>query len=165
MLEQLRDKILDVMRRCPAGPQPASATPLPGPDGLGPGLSVLVAEDNAIAAKVINAFLTKLGHRVTLSKNGEECLEQVRAQRFDIAFIDLRMPKLDGLELTRIYRAEEQEGQRLPIIALTANAAEDMRQESREAGMDDFLTKPVDPEELNDIIRRYRPLAVAPAVS
>lgn len=125
----------------------------------GPGLDVLVAEDNAIAAKVIAAFLSRAGHRVDLVKNGEEALERVRVRHFDIAFIDLRMPKTDGLEFTRAYRAEEAPGRRLPIIALTADVAEEMRQETLEAGMDDFLTKPVDPEDLDEIIRRYRPVA------
>ena len=98
---------------------------------------------------------------MVLVKNGEESLERALERRFDIAFIDLRMPKIDGLEFTRSYRAQEQAERRLPIIALTANAAEDMRQETLEAGMDDFLTKPVDPEELDEIIRRYRPDSVA----
>ncbi len=157
--DQLCDKILEVVREQPATHRASSVAPLPGADRPGLGLDVLVAEDNVIAAKVIATFLSKLGHRVALAKNGEESLERVRGRRFDIAFIDLRMPKIDGLEFTRAYRAEETADRRLPIIALTANAAEEMRQETLEAGMDDFLTKPVAPEELDEIIRRYRPVA------
>lgn len=127
----------------------------PDPRQTHTGLDVLVAEDNAIAARVIAAFLSRLGHRVTLTKDGEATLEQARRQRFDIAFIDLRMPRIDGLDFTRSYRADETEDDRLPIIALTANTVEDVEREALEAGMDDLLTKPVDLEELREIIRRY----------
>ncbi len=119
------------------------------------GLHILVAEDNSIAAKVLMAFLDKQGHRVTLTRDGEETLARMQAERFHMAFVDLRMPKLDGLEFTRRFRGAEQQGSHVPIIALTANAAEDVKSEALHAGMDDFLTKPVSPEELAETIARY----------
>jgi two-component system sensor histidine kinase RpfC len=152
---RLGEKILDVVRNRTASRRAAPLAPLPSALRTDAELNILVAEDNAIAAKVIVTFLSRLGHRVTLTKDGEETLEQARRQRFDIAFIDLRMPRIDGLDFTCSYRAEEAEDEHLPIIALTANAVEDMKQEALDAGMDDFLTKPVDPEELREIIRRY----------
>jgi two-component system sensor histidine kinase RpfC len=124
----------------------------------GVALSVLVAEDNFIASKVISAFLDKLGHRVTLTKDGAETLACTAAQAFDIAFVDLRMPKLDGMAFTRAHRSLEK-GSRLPIIALSANTAEDAGQAALAAGMDGFLTKPVDPEQLHAVIRRFCPSA------
>lgn len=155
VLARLREKILDVVRNRNASRRTAPLVPLPDARRTDAVLNVLVAEDNAIAAKVIVTFLSRLGHRVTLTQDGEETLERARLQRFDIAFIDLRMPRIDGLDFTRSYRAEEIDGAHLSIIALTANAVEDMKQEALDAGMDDFLTKPVDPEELREIIRRY----------
>jgi CheY-like chemotaxis protein len=120
---------------------------------------VLVAEDNTIAATVIQTLLTQQGALVTLVTDGEEALAAVRRADFDLAFIDLRMPKVDGLDFTRRVRANEEEGQRLPIIALTANAAEDMKDRCLEAGMDAFLTKPVDAEALAQAVRKYTPNA------
>ncbi len=122
----------------------------------GTGLDVLVAEDNEISAKVILTFLRMQGHRATLSKDGKEALERTRERCFDIAFVDLRMPGMDGLAFTRAYREGEQVG-RMPIVALTADAAEDVRQTCLEAGMDAFLTKPVAPEDLAKTIARWVP--------
>ncbi len=136
-----------------------SSPGLPGEREPGSGLDVLVAEDNAIAAKVITTFLGKQGHRVSLTRNGEDTLVQSRGRPFDIAFVDLRMPRIDGLEFTRRFRKDEPAHRHMPIIALTANAAEDIKQEALDAGMDDFLTKPVAPEALEYIIGRYAPIA------
>ncbi|WP_296897347.1 ATP-binding protein [Thiohalocapsa sp.] len=133
----------------------AAETTAPSPDAP----RVLVAEDNTIAATVIQTLLTQQGALVTLVTDGEEALAAVRRADFDLAFIDLRMPKVDGLDFTRRVRANEEEGQRLPIIALTANAAEDMKDRCLEAGMDAFLTKPVDAEALAQAVRKYTPNA------
>ena len=120
----------------------------------GRGLRVLVAEDNEISAKVILTFLRMQGHDPVLSEDGEDALAKARAERFDIAFIDLRMPGMDGIAFTRAYRDGEREGH-LPIVALTADAAEDVRQTCLEAGMDAFLTKPVGPEDLARVIAQW----------
>jgi CheY-like chemotaxis protein len=87
---------------------------------------------------------------------GEAALEQLRRNHFDCVLMDMRMPGLDGLEATRRWRAEET-GMRLPIIALTANASEADRQRCIAAGMDGFLTKPVDSERLLSTLARYCP--------
>jgi two-component system sensor histidine kinase RpfC len=125
----------------------------------GQGAKVLVAEDDGINARLISSLLSKAGHQVVLVRDGMSALEAARKQGFDLALVDLRMPKMDGMDFTRAYRQHETEmsaGQRLPIVALTANAAEDARAECMEAGMDDFLTKPVDPQLLDRLLSRYR---------
>lgn len=116
---------------------------------------VLVAEDDSINAKLIHSLLTKRGHQVTLVRDGEAALKAATEKEYDIALIDLRMPKLDGIDFSARYRATEAPGAHLPIVALTANAAEDARAECMEAGMDEFLTKPVDPEVLHRLLRDY----------
>ncbi|WP_295388433.1 ATP-binding protein [uncultured Thiodictyon sp.] len=117
------------------------------------GMHVLVAEDNDIAAKVIATFLTKMGIVSTRVQDGEQALRAALAENYSIAFIDLRMPKLDGIAFTRRYRALAG-ARELPIVALTANASEDVKQECLAAGMADFLAKPVSPELLRQTIER-----------
>ena len=127
----------------------------PAAEAPGQALPVLVAEDNEIAAKVITKLLAKQGLAVTLVQDGAAALEQAALTRFAVAFVDLRMPKLDGIAFTRAYRKTEAPGSRLPIIALTANASSDVKEHCLAVGMDDFLGKPVQPEELAAMVRRY----------
>jgi len=119
------------------------------------GVHVLVAEDDSINAKLINSLLAKAGYRVTLVRDGQSAFDLATRENFDVALIDLRMPKMDGIDFTRAYREQEKPGQRLPIIALTANAAEDAKADCMAAGMDEFLTKPVDPQSLEDLLSHY----------
>ncbi|MCB1792585.1 MAG: response regulator [Gammaproteobacteria bacterium] len=116
---------------------------------------ILVAEDDDINAKLIESLLRKAGCNVTLVRDGQAALEVAGAQSFDLAFIDLRMPRMDGIDFTEAFRKRETPGTHLPIIALTANAAEDARAECLRAGMDDFITKPVNPQLLQELILRY----------
>ena len=117
------------------------------------GVRVLVAEDNAIAAKVITTFLTKMGFTHTWVEDGERALQEALDGGYGIAIVDLRMPKVDGVEFTRRYRALAPQ-RPMPIVALTANASEDVKQTCLEAGMDDFLAKPVSPEQLRRTVQR-----------
>lgn len=116
---------------------------------------VLVAEDDSINAKLIMNLLGRAGCRVTLVHDGRAALEAAGKQHFDLAFIDLRMPHMDGIDFTQAFRLRETPGTHLPIIALTANAAEDARAECLRAGMDEFVTKPVDPQILEELLLRY----------
>ncbi len=119
------------------------------------GIRILLAEDNAIAAKVLSTLLLQRGHSVHVVKDGKEALEAVAKTDYHLAFIDLRMPHMDGIEFTRRHRAMETSKHILPIYALTANTAEDAMKNCLEAGMDGFLNKPVEPEQLDAIIERH----------
>jgi signal transduction histidine kinase/CheY-like chemotaxis protein len=120
-------------------------------------LSVLLAEDEDINAKVISHFLERGGHRVVRVVDGAAALEKLRLDGFDCVLMDMRMPGVDGLEATRRWRVEAGGAERIPIIALTANDSEEDRQRCVAAGMDDFLTKPVDSRALLATLARYCP--------
>jgi two-component system sensor histidine kinase RpfC len=126
----------------------AGATP-----ATGAGIRVLVAEDNDIAAKVMTAFLSKMGIACTRVENGEQALDEALRGGYSIAFVDLWMPRLDGIAFTRRYRQAAPD-RPLPIVALTANASEEMKQGCLAAGMDAFLAKPLSPELLRQTIER-----------
>lgn len=117
------------------------------------GIRVLVAEDNAIAARVITTFLSKMGFEHTRVEDGEQALAEAQTGDYGIAIVDLRMPKMDGIEFTRRFR-KLAGGRSMPIVALTANASEDVKQTCLEAGMDGFLSKPVSPELLRQTVER-----------
>jgi CheY-like chemotaxis protein len=119
------------------------------------GLAILVAEDNEINALLTEALLKRLGHRPTVVPHGEAALTAwlnagAGGAPFDLALMDLHMPGGDGIAAARAIRAAEAEHgtKRMPIIALTANAMEDDREACDAAGMDGFLTKPLDRERL-----------------
>ena len=121
-------------------------------------LRVLVAEDNRINVMLANSLLTKMGHRVDTVANGREALEALSRAPYDIVLMDVHMPEMDGLEATKRIRLAEAAGRRrgrLPIVALTASALEGDKQICIEAGMDDFLPKPLDPEQLRSVLARY----------
>jgi PAS domain S-box-containing protein len=123
------------------------------------GLSVLVAEDNEINALLMRSLLTRLGHHVVITTNGEEALESWLAAKsagapYDLVLMDIQMPRLDGIETTKRIRAREagQPGRQTPILALTANTLVEDRYACFEAGMDGFLIKPLDREKLIDAL-------------
>ncbi len=115
-------------------------------------LSILVAEDSLINAKVISAFLKEAGHAVTHVENGALAVEQLINNKFDLVIMDMRMPEMDGLEATKKWRQHEGNTKQIPIIALTANATPEDQQACLNAGMNEFLTKPVDKQKLYDVI-------------
>ncbi|HOG04598.1 MAG TPA: ATP-binding protein, partial [Accumulibacter sp.] len=119
---------------------------------------VLVAEDNAINRLVIKAMLGKLGFQVSLKENGQEAVGAiVNDERFDLVLMDLSMPVLDGCGATEQIRRWEAENNRprLPIIAFTAGAFDEDRVRSLAAGMDDFLTKPVNRDALQGLLDKW----------
>ena len=115
---------------------------------------VLVVEDNAVNRQVAEGLLRKLGMEVTLVENGAEAIDMVHAQQFDLIFMDMQMPVMDGLTATRALRAE---GCRIPIAGLTANAFASDRADCLAAGMDDFVSKPVTRAKLEETIVRLLP--------
>ncbi len=126
------------------------------------GLKILMAEDNPINAKVLSTLLGELGCEVFWAKDGQEALE-ASSNGFDMAFVDLRMPRLDGVGFARGYRSLEGVGEHMPIIALTANTSAEVRHQCLEAGMDDFLSKPVDRGTLGSVLRYHLDRAPDPA--
>jgi two-component system sensor histidine kinase/response regulator len=116
---------------------------------------ILVAEDNAINRKMVENILKKQGHSVTLAGNGKEALDAWRKESFDLILMDVQMPGTDGLEATKKIRAQEKKsGSRMPILALTAHALKGDRERCLEAGMDDYVSKPINPDELMEAIER-----------
>jgi signal transduction histidine kinase/DNA-binding response OmpR family regulator len=139
-----------------------------GPDTDGPGLAVLLVEDNPVNQKLASTLLSRMGHRVTLASDGREALGCLAQGDFDLVLMDVQMPGMDGLEATAHIRRQEQGGgRRLPIIALTAHALKGDRERILAAGMDEYLTKPIDSAALRQAIGAVRasaPLAYgAPA--
>ena len=106
-------------------------------------LKVLVADDNAVNRTVLAKILERANHELTLVESGEEALDSVQRERFDIAIFDRNMPGLSGVEAVRALRVMELGGRRLPIIVLSADVTEEARRETVDAGADLYLTKPV----------------------
>ncbi len=149
LLDEVTPGVADAAGRHDIAPSVSDGgTPYHGPE-----IRVLVAEDNEIAAKVVTSFLARMGFAHTRFTDGESALAAALAGGYQIAIVDLRMPRLDGIGFTRRYRAESK-GRPLPIVALTANAAEDTRRACLEAGMDGFLAKPIKPAELRQTVER-----------
>ncbi len=117
-------------------------------------LSILLAEDNAINQKLALLVLERLGYRADVAANGLEVLQSLRRQSYDLVLMDVQMPEMDGLEATRVIVKEFNSGQRPRIAAMTANAMKEDRDECLAAGMDDFLTKPIQLEELVAVLNR-----------
>lgn len=118
-------------------------------------LNILIAEDEDINAMVLSSFLQDAGHKTKRVLNGAQAVEELIQNSYDMAFMDMRMPEMNGTEAAIAWRAHEPEGVHIPIIALTANATKDDRQSCLEAGMDDFITKPITPEQLSRAILKF----------
>ena len=125
------------------------------PEAVGEGVRILLAEDNAINALLTRTLLEAEGHSVETVEDGVLAVEAMKTSRFDLIFMDMRMPNMDGLEATRKIRALPNVPANLPIIALTANAFDDDRNACFDSGMNDFMTKPVSAEELSDMVSRW----------
>lgn len=119
------------------------------------GLRVLLAEDNPVNALLARTLLARAGCVVSAVQDGEEALAAANAGRFDLILLDIRMPRLDGLEAARRIRAGEGPNARAPIVALTADAGGEERTQALKAGMDDFLTKPIDAPRLLAVAERF----------
>ena len=133
-----------------AAPTPAVETPTQGGRGR-----VLLAEDNEINTLLACTVLEEAGYSVECAVNGEEAVAAVQARAFDLVVMDVQMPKMDGLQATRAIRALPGPRSRTPILAMTANAMRSDREACLAAGMDDFVSKPIDPEAFLDVVARF----------
>ncbi len=114
-------------------------------------LRVLLAEDNAANQKLAVGVLTKLGHHVTVADNGRSAIAAWQSERFDLILMDVQMPEMDGLQATQAIRAlEREQGGHIPIVSMTAHAMKGDRERCLDAGMDDYLSKPVRSKQLTD---------------
>ncbi|NDC40305.1 MAG: response regulator, partial [Chitinophagia bacterium] len=119
-------------------------------------LNILLAEDNIINQKVVTRMLQKHNVNITIANNGLEAVELFHQHDFDLIFMDIQMPEMDGFEATQhIVTSERYLLYHTPIVAFSANAYSSDRKQATEAGMDDFLSKPIKPEELDGIIAKY----------
>ncbi|MBI4717714.1 MAG: response regulator [Planctomycetes bacterium] len=118
-------------------------------------LRVLLVEDNAVNRRVATGILGKLQCLVTEAEHGQQALERLEAQTFDVVFMDVQMPVMDGFETTRCIR-NDRRWRQLTVIAMTAHAMKGDRERCLEAGMDDYITKPVRMEDMRAILRKWR---------
>ncbi len=117
-------------------------------------MNVLLVEDHAINQKLAITLLERWGHRVEVADNGQIAVEMVARQQFDVILMDMMMPVMDGLEATRRIR-EMESGRHTPIIAMTANAMQSDRDHCLAAGMDDYISKPINAQELQQMLQHF----------
>ena len=130
-------------------------------------LRILLAEDGAVNQEVAAGLLELQGHRVVVVENGEEALTALERETFDVVFMDLEMPVMDGLAATTAIRQRERSnGQRVPIVAMTAHAVKGYREMCLAAGMDNYISKPIQPSELRAVLETIvtRPTGAVPPI-
>jgi signal transduction histidine kinase/CheY-like chemotaxis protein len=116
-------------------------------------ISVLIVDDNSLNQKLMGILLNKMGNAFDIAHDGREAIAKVKEKKFDLILMDIQMPVMDGLEATKIMRTELK--MTTPIIALTAHVFQDEAQKCRDAGMDDFLTKPVETRALREKLLKW----------
>jgi CheY-like chemotaxis protein len=120
------------------------------------GVKVLLAEDNIVNQKVAMKMLSTIGCQVDVVANGIEAAAAVKEGDYDIVFMDCQMPELDGYGATREIRSGEAGRMRIPVVAMTANAMQGDREKCIAAGMDDYVSKPVNREELEAVVSKWK---------
>ena len=142
--------------RAPAGEEPAGALPAPEASATEARATLLVVEDNPVNLRLVRRILEGAGYACESARDGQEALERLLERRFDLILMDVMMPRLDGLAATRAIRAAEAPGgPRFPIVGLSANADAAHQAEGLGAGMDAYLTKPVDAEHLLATVAQF----------
>jgi CheY-like chemotaxis protein len=116
------------------------------------GISILVVEDNPFNIMVAQSLLERGGATVDVATNGEEALNKIQPEKYDVVLMDLNMPVMDGFEATRRLRAR---GVTLPVIALTASLPAEVEKDVQSAGLTDIVVKPFNPDELFRVILKY----------
>lgn len=143
----------------PVGMQLTAASSASPETSFAPG-RILVADDNAVNRKLISALLEQDGHKVKVVESGSAAVEALKNALFDAVLMDIQMPEMDGFEATRLIREMSDEARRVvPIIALTAHAQAGYRDVVTDAGMDGYVTKPIDRRALRSELLRVRSCA------
>jgi signal transduction histidine kinase len=143
-------------------PAPAAAHAVEAQPDDGPNINILLVDDHPVNRKVARLFLEPFGYTVTEAVDGQEALD-MDMSRFDLVLMDINMPRLDGLEATRRYRAGEAAGRHLPIVALTADAMQEQIETCYAAGMDAHIAKPIIMDTLIETVARLLSEAQADA--
>ena len=121
-----------------------------------PGCHILLAEDNVVNQRVGRAILERAGHSVAVAENGRKALARLEEEHFDVVLMDVQMPEMGGFEATTAIRLKEKKtGRHIPVIAMTAHAMTGDREKCLNAGMDDYVTKPIHGPDLIEIIAKY----------
>lgn len=120
-------------------------------------LHVLAVDDYLINLELTKEMLEMMGCEVDTAENGQEALELYHQNKYDLIFLDVQMPGLDGLQVTREIRKNEKEEKHVPIVALTANALQGDEEKCLEAGMNGYLSKPIKIKDLEEILTKFSP--------
>ncbi|HZU25060.1 MAG TPA: response regulator, partial [Bryobacteraceae bacterium] len=129
----------------------------------GAGLKILLAEDNPVNQRLAVAILNRMGHQVTVASNGSEAVAMSASAEFDLILMDVQMPEMDGFEAALAIRLRDLTTQtHTPIIAMTAHAMRGDRERCLRAGMDDYISKPIQVERLSELLERYARAATQP---
>jgi CheY-like chemotaxis protein len=157
-----RDRVIRILEelienredRCSTKPSVADHTEKPSiaQKEKGKSVKILIAEDNPVNQKLIKMILSKAGYQVEIANNGKEAVEKVSAspEKYNLVFMDVQMPELDGLKATEMIRKKGFDT--IPIVAMTAHAMTGDREKCLNAGMDDYMTKPIKKEKVFEII-------------
>ena len=120
-------------------------------------LKILVVDDDELGRRLMRVILTHEGHQVEVAANGWDALEAVKNNKFDIVFMDLNMPEMDGIEASRQIRAWEKDDSHTFIVALTASYLPEVGQVLFDAGMDNYISKPFEVEQIKRLLRYSNP--------
>jgi PAS domain S-box-containing protein len=153
--DELGEALLHVLDRREDPMVPAVRSAVPAPRTASRTGRILVAEDNAVNQMVALGLLETLGYRATLAVDGRQALAELEAAEYDAVLMDCHMPEMDGFRATAELRRREAGGRRTPVIAMTAGVLDEDRERCLAAGMDDFVAKPIDAEDLRRTLARW----------